>query len=115
MANEQNLVSGGKAHRLTVEEASRGGKASGEARRKRKQMREAIDELLSKEFTDKNGNTVDGVTALIAKVYQRAMDGDMKAVAFLRDTVGEMPVQKIETVEIPPEAYERVRNVLGGK
>lgn len=84
MANEQNLIP--QAHELTVEEASRGGKKSVESRRRRKAMREAFDELLSREFTDKEGNTTDGVTALVTRVYQKALKGDMRAVQFIRDT-----------------------------
>lgn len=41
MANEQNLIP--QAHELTVEEASKGGKRSGEARRRKKLMREAFE------------------------------------------------------------------------
>ena len=40
MANEQNLVKGGEAHRLTAEEASKGGKKSAETRARRKSIRE---------------------------------------------------------------------------
>ena len=43
MANEQNLIKGGAAHRLTVEEASKGGKASGEARRRKREIREIME------------------------------------------------------------------------
>ena len=108
--NEQNLRPG--AHRLTVEEASKGGKRSGETRRKRKAFAEAFDTLLGRNFTDHNGNQLQGVEAIAAKVFQQAMNGDLKAIQIIRDTVGEMPVQKIETVNIPPETYERVRGIL---
>ena len=111
MANEQNLIP--QAHRLTVDEASRGGQRSGETRRRRKAMREAFDELLSREFTDKEGNTTDGVTALVTRVYQKALKGDMRAVQFIRDTVGEMPVQKIEVDTIDPQARAEMDELLG--
>ena len=42
MANEQNLIPA--AHKLTVEEASKGGKASGEARRKKREIREMLED-----------------------------------------------------------------------
>ena len=75
-------------------------------------MREAFDELLSREFTDKEGNTTDGVTALVTRVYQKALKGDMRAVQFIRDTVGEMPVQRVEVDTIDPQARERVERIL---
>ena len=116
MPNPENLIGHEFTSDQNREEAARngrkGGKASGEARRRRKQMREVIDELMTREFIDANGNEIDGVTALMTRVYRQAMDGDMNAVKFLRDTGGEMPVQRIETVEIPPETYERVWSIL---
>lgn len=111
MANEQNLRP--SEHKFTQEEAKRGGRASAESRRRRKAMREAFDELLSREFTDKEGNTTDGVTALVTRVYQKALKGDMRAVQFIRDTVGEMPVQKIEVDTIDPQARAEMDELLG--
>ena len=110
MANEQNLRP--SEHKFTQEEAKKGGRASAESRRRRKAMREAFDELLSREFTDKEGNTTDGVTALVTRVYQKALKGDMRAVQFIRDTVGEMPVQRGEVDTIDPQARERVERIL---
>lgn len=110
MANEQNLIP--QAHKLTVEDQRKGGKASVAARRRRKAMREAFDELLSRDYVDKSGSEVQGVEVMAAKVFQKAMRGDMRAVEFIRDTVGEAPVQRVETVEIPHEVYERVADAL---
>ena len=110
MANEQNLRP--SEHKFTQEEAKKGGRASAESRRRRKAMREAFDELLSREFADKEGNTTDGVTALVTRVYQKALKGDMRAVQFIRDTVGEMPVQRVEVDTIDPQARERVERIL---
>lgn len=50
---EDNLVKGDEAHKLTAEEQSMGGKASAEARRKKRDLREALEILLDKEYTDK--------------------------------------------------------------
>ena len=111
MANEQNLRP--SEHVFTQEEAKKGGRKSAESRRKRKAMREAFDELLSREYTDAAGNTTDGITALVTKVYQKALKGDMRAVQFIRDTVGEMPVQKIEVDTIDPQARAEMDELLG--
>lgn len=110
MANEQNLIP--QAHKLSVEEASKGGKASGESRRRRKAFSEAFDMLLQKEFADQDGNVLTGVEAIAAKTFQAAMNGDLKAMQIIRDTVGEMPVQRVETVEISEETYRRVEEAL---
>lgn len=113
MANPENLIPNEqRTPTERRENARKAGKASGESRRRRKAMREAFDELLSREFTDKEGNTTDGVTALVTRVYQKALKGDMRAVQFIRDTVGEMPVQRVEVDTIDPQARERVERIL---
>ena len=112
MANEQNLIP--QAHELTVEEASKGGKKSGESRRRKKLMREAFDELLSRDYHDQAGNVLDGTSALAAKVFQQALNGDLKAFEIIRDTTGQKPVERVETVEISQETYDRVARYLEG-
>lgn len=111
MANEQNLIPG--AHKLSVEEASRGGKKSGETRRRRKAFAEAFNVLLEREYTDHNGNNQQGVEVIAAKVFRKALDGDLKAIQLLRDTVGEMPVQRVEVDTIDPQARAEMDELLG--
>ena len=86
MANEQNL----KPCRTKEEARERGragGKASVEARRRRKTLREELTALLE------IGDTQNRVsTALIVK----AMNGDVKAFETIRDTIGEKPTDKQE-------------------
>ena len=91
---------------------AKGGRKSGETKRRRKLFSEAFDELLSKGFIDRNGNEIEGIVALAAKVFQEAMDGDMSAVKFIRDTCGEQPIQRVETIEISQETYDNVRKML---
>lgn len=89
MANEKNLVS--LAERTTNEQreiAKAGGIASGEARRKRKSLREELGLLLE------NGNTQESVAVAL---IEKAMKGDVKAFEVIRDTIGEKPVDKVET------------------
>ena len=114
MANEQNLrpFTSDQNREEAARNGRKGGKASGKARRKRKAFAEAFNTLLERQFTDQNGNQLQGVEAIAAKVFQEAMNGDLKAAQMIRDSVGEMPIQKIETVNIPPEAYERVQGIL---
>ena len=52
MANEQNLIPG--AHPLTVEEQSKGGKASGKARRHKADLRKIAQQVLDGTYRDKN-------------------------------------------------------------
>lgn len=89
MANEQNLIP--QAHVLSVEEQSKGGKASGESRRARKTLKEELLLLLSE------GDTQKTVSVALLK---KAMDGDTKAFEVLRDTIGEKPVDKVENKNV---------------
>ena len=89
MANTENLVS--LADRTTEEQraiASAGGKASGEARRKRKTLKEELLLMLS------DGETQKSVTLAL---IEKAMSGDTKAFEVIRDTIGEKPADKVET------------------
>ena len=89
MANTENLVS--LADRTTEEQraiASAGGKASGEARRKRKTLKEELLLMLSE------GETQKSVTIAL---IEKAMSGDTKAFEVIRDTIGEKPADKVET------------------
>jgi len=108
MANEQNLVRGDEAHKLTAEEASKGGKASGETRRRKRDLRLALEMLLEKDFVDKNGNVATGAEAITAKLFEQAMKGNVKAFETIRSTVGQDPVQKVEQVNIDAEYRQSV-------
>lgn len=116
MANEQNLI---KNEDLTPEQrrnnASKAGKASGEARRRKKLLRECLEELLEREMTDKSGNTVSGAEALAVKLFKKAMDGDVKAFEVLRDTSGQKPVEKIMVADVEPAVIAEVEAMVNGK
>ena len=108
MANEQNLVRGDQAHKLTAEEASKGGKASAEARRQKRDLRRALEILLEKEYTDKHGKVASGAEAISTKLFEQAMKGNIKAFETIRSTVGQDPVQKVEQVNIDAEYKQSV-------
>ena len=88
MANEENLIPQNKRTKKEQREiAKKGGIASGEARRKRRTLKEELLAMLE----DKD--IQESITlALISK----AKTGDTKAYEVIRDTVGEKPVDKIE-------------------
>ena len=115
MANEQNLNPFGTLTENEQREiSSKGGKASGEARRKKKLLRECLEILLEKEMTDKKGETMTGAEALSAKLFKEAMKGNVKAFEVLRDTAGQKPVEKVEMnadVNIA-ESAERLNNMF---
>lgn len=112
MANVENLVLGGEAHKLTVQEQSNGGKASAEARRKKRDLRAALEVLLEREVADGNGGTITGAQALTARLYKEALKGNVKAFEVLRDTVGQKPVEKVVVADVDQSVIDEVEKAV---
>lgn len=112
MANEKNLVKGADAHKLTAEEASKGGKRSAEVRRQKRDLRRALEMLLEKEFKDKNGNVATGAEAITTKLFEKAMKGDVRAFETLRDTVGQKPIEKVMVAEVDQDVIDEVERAV---
>ena len=79
-----------------VEIARLGGFASGEARREKRTMREIAEIILSKNVTTSDG-IVTVKYAVLAKVIDKALKGNLPAAEFIRDTIGEKPTEKTQT------------------
>ena len=76
-----------------------GGTASGEAKRKKKLLKDCLNELLASEITDKNGVTRTGSEAAAVTLWNKFMKtGDPRIFEVIRDTAGEKPVDKVEQV-----------------
>lgn len=131
MANEQNLIPFNKrTEKEQREYARKGGKKSGEVRRKRKAMKEQAELLLSLPFNiiDKNGNelkrvleslgideeNIDNQMAMIVALWRTALGNgrnQVTAVQELRDIIGdkeekEATVQRIEIINDLPNEEE---------
>lgn len=92
---------------------AKGGRKSGETRRRKKLLRETIEEMLSRAAVDgkykqqlmdlgiakKKPNNQD---AIVGSMMLRALEGSERAFELLRDTLGEKPAEKVElnTIEI---------------
>ena len=66
-----------------------GGKKSGEARRKKKALREHLEALLA----GKQGDMTTA-EALTLALVEKGLSGDVRAFEVIRDTIGEKPVEK---------------------
>lgn len=100
MANPENLTGRG-FDELTADEqrqiASKGGIASGEARRRKRDIRLALEALLEREYKGKDGTSISGAEAIALKQMERALKGDTRAFEVVRDTVGQKPIDKVES------------------
>ena len=115
MANEQNLRP--CEHKLTEEEAKRGGIASGKARAEKRDLRKALEILLEKTYPkkDKNGNVIGettGTEAITAKLFEQAMKGNIKAFETIRDSVGQKPMDKVIVAEVDPAVMDDLEKEL---
>ena len=112
MANEQNLVKGDEAHKLTAEEQSRGGRASAEARRQKRDLRRAMDILLEKDITDSKGEIKSGAEYIAFQQFKKALKGDTKAFEVIRDTAGQKPIEKIQVAEVDADVIADVERMV---
>lgn len=115
MANEQNLLKGDEAHKFTPEEHSKGGIASGKARRERKSMQELAKIILNmslktgevhqvediQSLAEVQGKNLTVDQAILLKQVEKALKGDLQSATFVRDTSGNKPVEKVETTKVP--------------
>ena len=109
MANEQNLkpVTSKKEAR---ERGRKGGLASGEARRKRKTLKEELLLMLEDEEVQKS--------VTIALINQ-AQKGNVRAYEMIRDTIEEKPVEKVQStqtiVDMSKFSTEEIKAMLDEK
>ena len=94
MANEQNLKPV-KSKKEARERGRKGGLASGEARRKRKTLKEELLLMLS------DGDIQQKISiALINEAINGNNAGSVtKAFEVIRDTIGERPVEKVQATQ----------------
>ena len=116
MANGMdNLIPNSERSPEEVRENGRkGGIASGIARRRKKDLREACLAILDSEVTTKSGDKMTGSEAMVAKLFQQAMKGNIKAFEVLRDTAGQKPVEKLVVSDVDPSVINEVESMVAG-
>lgn len=110
MANEQNLKP--SEYKLSQEEAKKGGKASGEARRRKRDIRLAMEALLEKSYKGKDGKVLSGAEAIALKQMEKALKGDAKAFELVRDSSGQKPVEKVVVAEVEQSVIDEVEAAI---
>ena len=89
--NEKNLVTLNNRTKSEQREiAQKGGKASGEARRRRKSLKESLELMLENDETQ---------NSVAAALIERARKGNVRAFEVIRDTIGERPVEKVQATQ----------------
>lgn len=112
--NPQNLKPNSERTAEEVKALTRkGGIASGKARRDKKNLRIALEALLEKKQTDpETGKRGTGAELITAKLFQQALEGNVKAFEVLRTTVGQDPVQKLMISEVDQNVIDEVESAV---
>lgn len=118
MAGIDNLIT--PSTEEARERGRKGGIASGKARREKKLMRETLDNLLSmplkdgeladvddiRSFAAIKGKNISVQEAIMIAQVQKAMKGDTKAAEYVRDTIGQKPVDNVNMSMNLPVMFE---------
>ena len=127
MANEDNLIPMSERSKDEVREiASKGGINSGIARREKKLMKDQLALLLSLPMKDEgikeklkelgiDEENIDNQMGIIVAMWQKALKGNVKASEFIRDTLGEKPVEKVELNASVSEVAGEIDNYVNGR
>ena len=118
MANEQNLIP--QAHVLTVEEQSKGGKASGAARRRKRTLKQAVDLAMSLPVTDPKRkdklsemgiaeDDADNQMAVVVGLMLKAMNGNPKAAELLFNQMDDENASTAEQTEAHNSLIDAIR------
>ena len=111
MANEQNLRTPDTNTAREMQKKSI--KKRSENIKKRKLLRECLEELLKMVFETEDG-TMSGSELAASALAKKAFAGDVKAFETLRDTVGEKPIENVQMktdINIA-ESAERLSNIF---
>lgn len=113
----KDIIDKGFDSRTTEERqalAIKAGKASGEARRAKRDIRKALEALLEKDYQDKSGNVMSGTEAIALKQMEKAMKGDSRAFELIRDTIGQKPIERVQVTEIDQADIDEVEAMVLG-
>lgn len=132
MANEKNLIPANRRSLSeTRENGRKGGLKSGEARRKKKSMKQVANYLLSlpvveelQEEMIQSGivsDDADNQTALVFSMMQRAIKGNVTAAQFIANITGSTAMTeaerekiKLEKKRLKLEEHSKIKQDIGG-
>ena len=99
-----------KSGKNAVEMGRRGGINAA----KRRSMREELEEIQMLTLKDKQGNDtgVNRQRAMLMNISMKASNGDIRAAEFVRDMLGEKPVENISISHIDPEVANEVERMV---
>ena len=130
MAGIDNLIPNSERSPEELREmAKKGGIASGIARRKKKTMKENLEIILGmplnngeeasieeiQSFAAIKGKNITVEQAMLIAQVQKALKGDTQAMAFLRDTSGQRPVEQVEMNTTINKTADEIEDYINGR
>ena len=107
--NSRKNLDKSKGKRFTVETASENGKkgaaVSNRIQAEKKTFAEVLKTLLAIELENNRGEKVTTREAISTALIKKALSGDRAAFAEIRDTVGERPIEQVETTIKEPRRF----------
>ena len=105
--NNENLKSNSeRTPRERKKLASKAGKASGEVRKKKAQIKEALQRALNATYKI-DDEVLSGCDALAVSMIKQALLGNVQAFKEIRDTIGEQPATKL-SVSIDDDTIDKM-------
>lgn len=98
-------------YQFTQDDHKKGGKASAEARRRRRDIRVAMEALLEKKYNTSIGE-LSGAEAISLKQMEKALKGDPKAFELVRDSAGQKPIEKVVVAEVEQAVIDEVEKAV---
>lgn len=110
MAQEDLIPMSERTKEERKELATKAGKASGVARRRKRTMQEFAEIILGMSMKNGEVHTVDEIQsvadvkgknltvdqAILLKQVEKALKGDLRSAEFVRDTAGQKPIEKVQ-------------------
>ena len=96
----------------------KGGVASVEAHKKKRLLRDLLNELMDKQnnlMLDENGDPMTNAAIMAVKAIDAASGGDWKAWELVRDTAGQKPIEKIMVADVDAGVVEQIESMVLGK
>ena len=103
-----------KSGKNAAENGKKGGIQNGINAAKRRSMRAELEEIQMLYLKDKQGNDT-GVTrqrGMLMNISMKASNGDIRAAEFIRDMLGEKPVENISIMHVDPEIANEVERMV---
>lgn len=103
-----------KTGKIAAENGQKGGTQKGINSAKRRSMREELEEIQMLPLKNKKGEDtgMNRQRGMLVNISMKAANGDIRAAEFVRDMLGEKPVENVLIAHIDPEVASEVERMV---